>query len=152
MTKLHFTIHIAAPRETVYRTMLADSTYRQWTAVFNPGGSYYEGSWDTGATIRFLGPDDKGNIGGMVARIAENRPSEFVSIQHLGFTANGVDDFDSEAVKAWTPAYENYTFVDEAGGTRLSIELESNEEHQGMFQDTWPKSLEKLKELCEQSV
>jgi uncharacterized protein YndB with AHSA1/START domain len=150
MIKLHFSIQIAAPRAKVYQTMLADSTYRQWTAIFNPSGSYYEGSWDTGSTIRFLGPDADGNIGGMVAKIAENRPNEFVSIQHLGFTANGVDDFDSPAVKAWVPAYENYTFTDQDGGTLLSIELDSNEEYQSMFQGTWPKALETLKSLCEQ--
>ncbi len=149
MIKLHFSIQIAAPRAKVYQTMLADSTYRQWTALFNPSGSYYEGSWDTGATIRFLGPGEKGTVRGMVARIAENRPGEFVSIQHLGFTDGVVDDFDSPAVKAWTPAYENYTFADVDSGTLLSVDLETNQEYQATFEDQWPKSLAVLKSLCE---
>lgn len=150
MIKLHFSIQIAAPRAKVYQTMLADATYRQWTKVFNPGGSYYVGSWDTGSTIRFLGPDAEGNVGGMVARIAENRPSEFVSIKHLGFTNGQVDDFDSAAAKAWTPAYENYTFTDVDGGTLLTIDLESNEGYKSVLEDFWPKSLQALKSLCEQ--
>ena len=43
MEKLHFSISIKAPKEKVWDTMLNDVTYRQWTSVFNPPGSYYEG-------------------------------------------------------------------------------------------------------------
>jgi hypothetical protein len=48
-----------APVERVYKTMLEDETYRQWTAVFNPG-SHYIGSWEKGAKILFIGTDDSG--------------------------------------------------------------------------------------------
>ena len=48
-----------APVERVYKTMLEDETYRQWTAVFNPG-SHYIDSWETGAKILFIGTDDSG--------------------------------------------------------------------------------------------
>ena len=33
MPTLHFDIHIAAPRERVWRTMLYTPTYERWTAT-----------------------------------------------------------------------------------------------------------------------
>lgn len=57
--------------------MLADKTYRQWTKLFNPT-SRFEGSWEKGAKIIFLGTDKKGNEGGMVSRIKDNIPSQSV--------------------------------------------------------------------------
>ncbi len=150
MKKIHFAIHINAPREKVWDTMLEDTTYRQWTAPFNPAGSYYEGSWDEGAEMRFLGPSQDGStIGGMISRIKENRLHEFLSIEHLGMIENGVIDTTSEKVKAWTPAFENYTFVEKDGGTELSIDVDSNEEYAEMFSEMWPKALALLKALAE---
>ena len=116
MKTLHFDILINAPREHVWRTMLHSPTYEQWTATFCEG-SRYEGSWDQGQTIRFLGPSNQG----MVAEIAAHRPAEFVSIRHLGMIENGQEDTTSDAVRAWAPCYENYTFSDERGGTRVRV-------------------------------
>ena len=45
MPTLHFDIHIAAPRERVWRTMLYTPTYERWTATFCEG-SRYDGSWE----------------------------------------------------------------------------------------------------------
>lgn len=149
MQTLHFSIIINAPVEKVWDTMLGDATYRKWTEVFNPG-SYYKGSWDKGSEIRFLGPNpETGKEGGMISRIAENRTHEFVSIEHIGMVEDGVDDTTSEKVKAWLPAYENYTFVSKDGGTEVKVDLDTVDEYADMFNDMWPKSLESLKKLCE---
>ena len=59
MKKLHFTIQIDAPRQLVWDTMLQPETYTLWTAGFCEG-SRYEGSWEKGASILFLGPDGEG--------------------------------------------------------------------------------------------
>src|SRR5688572_4275671 len=69
MQKINFSTTINAPRDVVWDTMLKDATYREWTSAFNPHGSWYEGSWEEGSTIRFLGPDENGQVGGMVSRI-----------------------------------------------------------------------------------
>ena len=78
MKRLQFSIDIRAPRATVWRKMLEQESYRDWTSEFTEG-SYYEGSWEQGSKIRFLSPGGEG----MVAEIAESRPLEFVSIRHL---------------------------------------------------------------------
>ncbi len=149
MQKLHFTITINAPREKVWNTMLSDATYRQWTVAFNPG-SYFKGSWDEGSKILFLGPNPDGNgEGGMTSRIKENRQYEFISIEHLGMINNGVEDTTSDAVKQWTPAFENYTFRESAGATELLIDIDVPDDYKTMFEDMWPRALHLLKELAE---
>lgn len=151
MEKLHASIVINAPVEKVWHTMLDDTTYREWTKAFNPG-SYYQGSWDEGAEILFLGssPDgERGDEGGMVSRIAKNRPYEFISIEHLGIIKNGEKDFDSDEVKKWTPAFENYTFTEKDGGTEVTVDVDVADEYLDEFNEMWPKALQVLKELAE---
>src|SRR5688572_27532732 len=107
MQKVHFSIAINAPKKKVWDTMLQDATYRVWTSAFNPKGSWYEGDWSQGSKIVFLGPGEDGKLGGMVSRIAENRPHEYISVEHLGLIQDGKEDTTSEAVKRWVPAFEN---------------------------------------------
>jgi uncharacterized protein YndB with AHSA1/START domain len=150
MEKSHFEITINVTREKVWDTMLTDATYREWTKPFHEG-SYYVGDWSEGSKILFLGPDEEGGgEGGMVSRIKENRLYEFISIEHLGMVRNGVEDMTSEEVKKWTPAFENYTFTQDGGGTKLSIDVDTNQEYKAMFEEIWPKALQRLKELCEE--
>lgn len=144
MKKLVFTTVIEAPRDTVWDRMLAPATYEQWTAAFAEG-SRYEGSWDEGARILFLGPD--GN--GMVSTIAASRRPAFLSILHLGVVKGVVEDTTSEAVKAWAGAHENYTFSEKGSGTELKVELDVTPDFEAFMNETWPKALARLKEISE---
>jgi uncharacterized protein YndB with AHSA1/START domain len=149
MEKIHFSITINAPREKVWSTMLDDATYRQWTTPFSEG-SYYEGGWNEGDKILFLGPDPvTGKTGGMVARIKENRKPEFISIEHVGLMQEGVEITEGPLVEAWTPAFENYTFIEKDGATEVQVDVDVNEAMKAEFEQMWPKALEKLKEIAE---
>jgi hypothetical protein len=148
MQKLHFSIQINAPAEKVWKTMLDDKTYRQWTEPFGKGG-YFEGTWETGSDMRFLGPSDKGTPSGMLSRIKESRPYEFISIEHVGILTKGVEDTTSEMAKSWSGALENYTLKEIEGKTELSIDTDTAEEFAEEFSDMWPKALQKLKEIAE---
>lgn len=149
MQKLHFSIVIHAPKDKVWHAMLDDQPYREWTKAFGEG-SYYKGSWEKGSKIHFLGSDpDTGEVGGMVSRIAENKPYEFISIEHLGIVHNGVEDTTSEAARKWSPAFENYTFNDKGGATEVLVDVDVDDEHVQMFNEMWLKGLRKLKELAE---
>lgn len=150
MTKQNFAIKINAPKQKVWHAMLDDKPYREWTEAFNPG-SYYKGSWEKGSKMLFLGPDPKtGNEGGMVSRIAENRPYEFISIEHIGLVQDGVEDTTSAEAKKWTPAYENYTFNETEGGTtEVMVEMDTQSDMAEEFSRMWPEALKKLKEVAE---
>ena len=144
MKHIRFTTTIAAPVPTVWRTMIDHVSYERWTSALSEG-STFDGAWDQGAKIRFLSPSGDG----MVAEIAENRKHEFISIRHLGFLANGVEDTTSDAVRAWSPAYENYTFTAVPEGTQLVVDQDIPAEWEQHMLDAWPKALALLKQLSE---
>lgn len=148
MSKMHFSVTINAPAQKVWDVMLGDKTYREWTRGFNPDGeSYFEGDWSQGSHMRFLGPDKDGNIGGMFSTVEESRPGEFISLQHLG-EIQGDKEIPSET---WRST-EKYSFVEKDGKTTVDVDLEGDkipEEFVAMFEDAWPKALEKLKALAE---
>jgi uncharacterized protein YndB with AHSA1/START domain len=146
---VRFEAAINAPVEKVYTTMLAEKTYQEWTAEFN-AGSGYRGSWDKGAKILFIGTDKDGVEGGMVSRIKENILNKFLSVEHLGLVQGGKEITAGKQVEGWAGALENYTFTATNGGTRLVVEMDSNTDFKSYFEQTWPKALRKLKEICEQ--
>ena len=144
MKRIEFSTTIQAPVAVVWRQMLEPEGYRHWTSAFAEG-SYFDGAWDQGSKIRFLSPSGDG----IVAEIAENRPHEFISIRHLGSIAGGVEDTTSEAVRAWAPAYENYTFTRVPGGTKLDVALDLPAEWAEHMAEAWPKALARLKASSE---
>ena len=146
MKTLNYSTFINAPKEKVYKVMLEDATYREWTKAFNPT-SFYRGDWSEDSKMFFVGVDEKtGEEGGMVATIAKNTPNEYVSIKHLGEWKNGAEDLWPED----KGGYENYTFIEKDGGTELKIELTNlPEEYAEMFNEMWPKALVILKDLAE---
>ncbi|UCF36571.1 MAG: SRPBCC domain-containing protein [Acidobacteriota bacterium] len=148
MKRLRYSITINSPKEKVWKTMLEDATYRIWSEVFMKG-SHFTGDWSEGSKMLFLAPDECGKTFGMVSLIRKNRLYEFISIEHLGFLKDGVEDTTSPEVKAFAGAQENYTFTEKDRRTEVLVELDTVEEYAGMFEDTWPRALEKLKELAE---
>ncbi|MCI0449246.1 MAG: SRPBCC domain-containing protein [Chlorobi bacterium] len=144
MEKLNFSIKINAPRKKVWSVLFDDPTYRNWTSVFAPG-SYAETDWKEGSKALFL--DGKGN--GMVSRIAKSNPHEYLSINHIGIIKDGIEDTQSDEVKKWAGALENYTLNENSGVTELKIDMDSDNEYKDYFSKTWPKALEKVKELSE---
>lgn len=140
---MHFSIVINAQKEKVWDIMLDDETYRKWTELFM-SGSHYVGDWSEGSKMLFLAPEENGKMSGMVSKIKENRPYEYVSIENIGEVENG-----KEEVKEWAGALENYTFKEIDGKTEVLVDLDTNDEFTEMFQDIWPKALRKLKELAE---
>lgn len=153
MTSQHFSIIINASKEKVWNTMLGDRTYRDWTAPFNSGGSYFEGDWSEGSKMLFLGPDPQtGKVGGMVSHIKESRPYDFISIEHDGEIKDGVEDITSDSVMQWKGSLENYEFIDVDGGTQVNVDLVGAElpaEFVSFMEEAWPKALSILKDLSE---
>ena len=144
MKKAQFSIRINASKQKVWDTMLDPETYKVWTTPFCEG-SYFAGSWAQGERIQFLSPGGDG----MSAIIEENRPYDFVSIKHIGMIKNGVEDTESDDVRKWAPAYEDYTFVSNDGGTEVKVELDVSAEWEDYMREKWPKALAILKSLSE---
>lgn len=151
MEKLQFKVNINATAAKVYELMLGinhKSTYEEWTVLFNPT-STYEGSWNKGSKILFLGVDENGQQGGMVSRIVENIPNQFVSIQHYGLLNAGQEITEGPDVEKWANGLENYTFEENNGTTTVIVDLDTAEDFLDYMNQSFPKALDKLKELCE---
>lgn len=151
MKKLQYTKDIKASAEKVYNTMLGlenIATYNQWTAEFSPT-STYEGSWEKGAKILFVGTDENGKKGGMVSEIADIIPFSFVSIRHYGILDDENEITEGPEVEKWAGSLENYSFQENNGITTVTAEIDLTEEYIDYFNEMWPRALNKLKELSE---
>lgn len=142
-----FKITIKATPKKVWQILWNDSTYRKWTTVFAEG-SFAETDWQEGSKVLFLGPEGRG----MVSRIKRNIPNERMTIEHLGVVEGGIENFESKEANQWAGATEDYTLESVDEGTLLRIEMETIEEYKNFFEETWPKALEKVKELAEKSL
>lgn len=151
MQKLQFNQQIKASGQKVYETMLGlhnKSTYEFWVSVFNPT-STYEGSWDKGSKILFVGTDENGKKGGMVSQVVAHEPAKFVSIRHYGFLDGDKEITTGEMVEKWAGGYENYYFEESQETTTVTVEIDVIDDYLDFFKNTYPKALEKLKEIAE---
>jgi hypothetical protein len=151
MQKLQFKKEINAPAQKVYETMLGlkdKSTYEYWTAAFNPS-STFEGNWNKKSKIYFVGTDENGTKGGMISEIMENKAAEFVSIRHYGFLDGDKEVTTGEQVEKWAGGLENYLFEETSGITKVTVDIDVIDEYLDYFKETYPKALNKLKEIAE---
>src|SRR5262245_48323986 len=144
MEKLNFNVMINATPEKVWKVLWTDDTYRKWTSAFSEG-SYAETDWKQGSKVLFL--DGQGS--GMISRIAESRPNEYMSFEHLGEVKDGIEDTTSESVKQWAGAHENYTLKKVNGKTELTIDMDITEDFKEMLSKMWPAALKNVKRLSE---
>ena len=151
MQKQQYQIRINAPAAQVYDTLLGLSdkaTYEKWTAAFNPT-STYEGNWEKGSKMYFVGTDKDGKRAGMISEIADHVPNRFVSIRHYGMLDGDTEITEGEQVQDWAGSLENYTLEEADGGTTVTVEIDMAGEYQAYFDATWPKALEALKTVAE---
>jgi len=151
MQKLQFKKEINASAQKVYEAMLGlkdKATYEYWAATFNPT-STYEGNWDKGSKILFVGTDENGKKGGMISEIVAHEPAQFISIRHYGFLDGDTKITTGEAVEKWAGGHENYTFQENNGITTITVEMDVIDEYLDYFNSTYPKALDKLKEISE---
>jgi hypothetical protein len=151
MKKMQFKKEIAASAQKVYETMLGlkdKNTYEYWTSAFNPTSSY-EGSWEKGSKIYFVGVDENGKKGGMVSEIIEHKPAKFVSIRHYGFLDGDTEVTTGEQVEKWAGGQENYSYQENFGITTVTVDMDAIDEYLDYFNNTYPAALDKLKEISE---
>lgn len=151
MRKIQKSIDMRAPREAVWAAVINDAKYRLWASAFAEG-TYFEGGWQEGDTIRFLMVDEEGRRMGMVSQITASEHLKTITIRHLGLIADGVEDYTSKEARKWVPAYESYHLEAIDGRTtRFAVDLEINEEFFDMFDGQWTVALEALKAVCEEN-
>jgi uncharacterized protein YndB with AHSA1/START domain len=138
---MHFTIDIDAPPDTVWSVLWDDASFRDWSSVF-ADGSYAVSDWKQGSTVQFIDPSSNS---GMQAIIEQMRPGEFMSFRHEA----EIKDGKVQPRAAWAGAHENYTLTNRNGRTTLKVDVDAADEHRQMFEDKFPKALQRVKALSE---
>lgn len=146
MKTLNYTIKIKAPREVVWKKMIAPDSYQIWTKAFSEHVSLYEGDWKEGTEIKFFSP----GRGGTVAYLEKVTPFEEIRAKHVGM----IDPEDNiirsgEGVAHWLGTKEEYYFSEDQGVTTLKVRMEVYPDFIEMFEESWPRALESLKKLVE---
>lgn len=124
------------------------STYAYWTATFYPT-STYEGSWDKGSKILFVGCDENGKRGSMVSKVEESEPARLLAVRHYGFVDGDDEITTGEQVEKWAGGQEIYTFENRDGKTKVTVELDTIDDFLAYFKDKYPQAMDKLKEISE---
>ncbi|SEF75446.1 SRPBCC family protein [Sphingobacterium lactis] len=149
MKTIYFTENIQASPAKVHEVMLDQEHYQEWTKPFSPT-SNFSGSWEEGSKIFFTSQYEDGALGGLVSRIETNIPGDIVIIRHMGIVSKEGELYDGPMVDAWRNALEVYRFKAVDDGTQITCSVEiGDEEEAGMFDESWPAALRKLKEICE---
>lgn len=152
MKKLEFKIIIKAPVQKMFDRMLGLTdkvTYEQWTKDFNPTATY-EGKWEKGSKILFIGTDTNGERGGLVSKVVDIIPNRFVSVQHYGIVKGNQEITEGPEVEKWGNGFENYTFEEINGHTIVVVNLDTHEDFVDYMQKKFPVALEELKKMCEE--
>ena len=102
--------------------------------------------WEVGGKTYFT---DSSKKNGMVSTIERMEEPKHLIFKHLGEMVDGVEDVDSEKVKAWNGSLEAYYLEENNGKTTLTIEVDSNDEFKEMFDSGFKKGLEVIKNLSE---
>lgn len=144
MIKRQYSASIKAPREKVWDILWGKDSYEEWTAVFAEG-STADTDWQEGSKVLFH--DSKGD--GMIAKIAKRIDNEYMGILHLGMVIKGKEITEGPEVDSWKGAEENYTLKEENGQTHLQVDIDITEDMLDYFDKTWPKAMDKLKEMAE---
>lgn len=141
---LKFSIIIEANKSTVWKTMFTKESYPKWAAVFC-GGSEAVTNWEEGSEVEFTSPDGDGMFG-IIEQKVENQKMVF---QHLGVLRKG-QKMDNDESALWRGARESYALKEENENTTVQVSMDTTEALEKYFNETFPKALEKIKQLSEQ--
>jgi len=145
METLTFTTTIKASAKKVWDIMTSHGTYEEWTGAAFPG-STFEGEWKKGARMRFMGPEGSGTLVEFVDLV----PAKLARAVHRAvLLPGGKEDRESEMAKGWIGTTEDYTLTEKNGTTEFVVEMKTTPAWKSMFEESWPKILAKLKEICE---
>jgi uncharacterized protein YndB with AHSA1/START domain len=142
MKKINFEIDIQASAKKIWQVLWFIDTYKKWTSVFSEEG-FFIGNWQEGSTMQFV--NATGN--GIYAIIEKNIEPLQMTIRHQGEIKAGV-----QTESNWAGAIEQYNLTEKNGYTTLQLQMDTIEEIETYFLETFPKALALIKQIAEQPI
>lgn len=146
MKTLEFKIQINATPQKVWKALLDEESYKQWTNHFCEGSYYKTTNLTQGNKIQFLMPDGQG----MYSVIDKMDVNKTIAFRHLGDIKNFVELPIDAKTEVWTNAMETYSLTANQWGTELTATVEIIEPHAEFMNKTFPLALQELKNISEQ--
>ena len=142
MITLHFSINIKKDAQAIWKILWHDKTYRLWAGDFSKG-SYAESDWKEGSRVEFY------NSRGLRSEaIIETRKENEAMI----FRFDGLPEACSKINEnGKIISYKKYILKPIGDITMLSVYLDIDEEREPYYLENYPKALDKIKQLAEQS-
>ena len=141
MTLLHYKIHIDAPADKVWEVLFTQNSERHWPSALNEG-TYFEGNWKLGSTMKFLDRENNG----MYNLVIKNIAGKELAMKHLGWILDG-----TLSPQDWEDSTLTYFLEPSEHGTILHAEVNSLDEFVDFFDSKYPQNFEKIKMLSEKS-
>lgn len=145
MKELQFSLEIHATKEKVWNTLWQDKTFRQWAGIIDPE-TYMTGVLKEGNEIQFI---SAANGYGVTSLVEKLTPGEFLLLRH---SADTQETGKREREKEWTGGEETYRLAEKAGITTLAVAFDVPSEMEEYFKVSYPKALERVKELAEKET
>ncbi len=144
MITKNYRIEIDAPASKVWEMLWGTDTYSDWTGVFCEGSSI-KSDFVQGGRAHFLTPGGEG----MYSTVEQNQQNRIMAFRHIGMLRDGVELPIDDETRAWTGAMETYRLHEKGNKTLVEVEIDMTEDHADHFDKSFPKGLERLKELSE---
>ena len=138
---MQFVIEISASAKRVWDILWSDETLRDWAGLVDPG-TYMVGRLEEGSTVQF----NSANGYGVTSLVAKLVPNEYILFKHSADTQeNGEIGRDDQ----WTGGREIYKLTEKSDITTLELMLDVPIELEQVMNTSYPKALERVKELSE---
>lgn len=145
MKEMQFSIEINSTKESVWKTLWQDETFRQWARLIDPD-TYMVGELEEGNEIQFISAANGYGVTSLVEKVIEN---EYLQLRH---SADTQDTGQRERDNQWTGSQETYVLTQNDGTTTLTVTFGVPSELEEYFRENYPKALEKIKQLAESKV
>ena len=144
INKLEFSIDIKAKKDTIWKALWNENSYRDWACVFFEGSYAVTDNWKEGSKVQFLGPDQRG----IYSIIEKHIPNKIIQFKHIGSVVEGKEQQIDEETKKWSGATEIYLLTQGKDAHTLMVEIDVMNEHLEFMTNTFPKALEKIMSTC----
>ena len=141
MQKMQFSIEIRSPKETVWKTLWEDKTFRDWGSIIDEG-QYMVGELAEGNEVQFISSEGLG----VTSFIEKLIPNKYLALRQV---ADTMDSGKEEREKEWTGGTESYELIEKNNGTNLTVKIDVPPGQEETFKDRFPKALERVKILAE---
>lgn len=145
MKEVQFAVEISATKERVWDVLWQDDTFREWASIIDPE-TYMVGELREGNEVQFISAHGGYGVTSLIEALI---PHEFLLLRHQADTQ---DAGARERAKEWTGGAERYALRERDDVTTLTVTFDVPTEMEAMFNVSYPKALQRVKTLAEDST